>query len=61
MDFNGAHDIILGRDFLYRRNPVIDWRTGEMTLCCKSDRVSARGERTFSISPTDRLAKNSDE
>ena len=45
MDFKGAHDIILGRDFLYRRNPIIDWKTGEMTLCRKTSNASAKGEK----------------
>ena len=61
MDFNGAHDIILGRDFLYRRNPDINWRTGEMKLRRKTEKISTKGERTFLISSTGRLAKNAEE
>ena len=61
MDFKGAHDIILGRDFLYRRNPIIDWRTGEMTLRRKTSKVSNKGDKNFVISSTGWLAKNSDE
>ena len=61
MDFKGAHDIILGRDFLYRRNPIIDWKTGEMTLRRKTSKASTKGEKDFIISSTGRLAKNSEE
>ena len=58
MDFKGAHDIILGRDFLYRRNPIIDWRTGEMSLRRNSSKLSAGGGKCLSIPSVGRLAKN---
>ena len=32
LDLKGEHDIILGQTFLRRRNPIIDWCTGEMQL-----------------------------
>ena len=61
MDFKGAHDIILGRDFLYRRNPIIDWRTGEMSLRRKTGKLSSGGERVFAITSSGRLPKNESE
>lgn len=32
VDLNEEHELIIGQSFLKRRNPIVDWVTGEMTL-----------------------------
>ena len=32
VDLNEEHELIIGQSFLKRRNPIVNWVTGEMTL-----------------------------